>query len=379
MLRRPRLPLWLGLTAALLLVLGVIAWFLLGRRPPALGRPAEKLGLPRSLNILIIGRDARALDPKADRGTARIEREPVSRSDVVVICHVNLDRTRVSLVSVPRDLLVPIPGHTTADRLDFMNLDKVNSASALGGDSLLIRTLEKFLGITIHRRVAFDFDSFRMTIHALQPLLRGLRLAGIPLADCDAALQLVRRRNGLRYDDLDRCRNGLNLMRAVLLQTWRLARTRLGDALLGRVLAIIGRDTDLTRPELDAVIAELHAGRFRPASLLTAVLVSEGRLLWLNRYGAELSVYLPHLGEIERQSARFLRDWDDVTALDFMTQEPYRWPRYFGVNYDSLAGLTSRPPLADTTGDDSAPTRALTQFELKALGLESLPADTARR
>uniref|UniRef100_A0A7C4GEF3 Cell envelope-related transcriptional attenuator domain-containing protein n=1 Tax=candidate division WOR-3 bacterium TaxID=2052148 RepID=A0A7C4GEF3_UNCW3 len=376
--RRPLL--WFGLPLLALAVIAGLAWLMVGRRPAVRGRPAEELGLPRSINILIIGRDARALNPTQDRGTVRIPREDVCRSDVMVICHVNLDRSRVSLVSVPRDLLVPIPGHTTTDRLDFMNLDKVNSAHALGGERLLIRTLEEFLGITIHRWIAFDFDSFRMTIQTLQPLLHGLRILETPLADRDAALQLIRRRNDLRYDDLDRCRNGLALLRQVVLRTWRLFPTRLGDALISRLLAIVGPDTDLTRPELNAIIAELHAGRFRPESLDAAVLVSEGRMLWLNRYGAELSVYLPQLEEIERQADRFLRDHPDIPALDFMTQQHYHWPWYFGVNYDSVAGLTGNSVPEDTSSPDtSQPTSGLTQFELKALGLDTLLPDTSNR
>lgn len=380
MSKRRRLLLWPGLPILVLAVVATVGWLLLGLRPLASGRPAEKLGLPRSLNILIIGRDARALNPTQDRGTVRIPREHVARADEMVICHINLDRSRVSFVSIPRDLLVPIPGHTTADRLDFMNLDKVNSALALGGESLLVRTLASFLGIRIQRWIAFDFDSFRMTMQTLQPLLRGLRIAGAPLADRDATLQLIRRRNGLRYDDLDRCRNGLALLRAVVQRAWRLTRTRLGDALISRILAIVGPDTDLTRPETDAIIAELHAGGFRPESLATAVLVSEGRMLWLNRHGAELSVYLPHLEEIERQADRFLRDRPDAAALDFMTQQPYRWPWYFAVDYDSAAGLAGRSGSADTALVDTAsPGSGLTQFELRALGLDTLLPDSAGR
>ncbi|MEO0085295.1 MAG: LCP family protein [candidate division WOR-3 bacterium] len=379
MLRR-RLRIWLWLPLLVLAVILAVVWFVLGQRPLSGGRPAEKLGLPRSLNVLIVGRDARALNPAQDRGTLRIPREEISRSDVMVVCHVNLDICRVSLVSIPRDLLVPIPGHTTADRLDFMNLDKVNSAFAFGGEELLRRTLEEFLGIRIHRWIGFDFDSFRMTMQVLQPLLRGLRILDTPLADRDAALQLIRRRNNLRYDDLDRCRNGLTLLRAIVLRAWRFTRTRFGDALLSRVLSIVGPDTDLTRSEIDAVIAELNAGGFRPSSLETAVLVSEGRMLWLNRYGAELSVYLPHLEEIERQTDRFLRDRTDVRALDFMTQQHYHWPWYFGVNYDSVAGINGGADRTDTVPPDTTPSGSdLTQFELKALGLDTLLPDSSNR
>ncbi|MFO7675964.1 MAG: LCP family protein [bacterium] len=356
---RPRRARWwlLIVPAAALAIISIL--LLPDRRRPAgaAGEPAPT----GSINILIIGRDARALGPVVREGRQRNPREKRSHSDVVIIARANLDLGRVALYGIPRDLLVEVPGITrAADELDFENMEKLTHVHAIGGQALLRRTLERLLGITIDRHIAFDFDTFRMALSLLRPFLAGLRLDGVPLADRERALQLARRRDGLPADDIDRSRNNVRIVAAVLARTWWLADTRAGGLLADRLLDIVGEDTDLTPAELRGLALALKRVGFEPSRTRTAVLAGSGMDVHLNRYSTVLSCYLPAYPEMRRQVRRFLADDDTVEAVAFITDERFPAPGYL---------FEPRPaPPADTAPADTAALRTVL-MEMRRAGL----------
>src|SRR3954452_23445234 len=61
-------------------------------------------------------------------------------------------------LSIPRDTLARIPGQPE---------NKINSAYAIGGAKLTVRTIEKFLGINIDQVAIVDFDGFRRFIDTI--------------------------------------------------------------------------------------------------------------------------------------------------------------------------------------------------------------------
>ena len=61
-------------------------------------------------------------------------------------------------LSIPRDTLAQIPG---------LPENKINSAYAVGGAKLTVRTIEKFLGINIDQIAIVDFDGFRSFIDSI--------------------------------------------------------------------------------------------------------------------------------------------------------------------------------------------------------------------
>jgi hypothetical protein len=298
-------------------------------------------------------------------------------------------------VAIPRDLLVEVPGITAAaSNTDFTHMEKITHTYAIGGDKLLRKTITNLLGIPIHRSIAFDFDTFRMAFDILRPFIGVLRVGEMNLTERDQALKFARKRYGLQFDDADRCRNAVSLIRSIMTRTWWLGGTRLGDMVVARLLAIVGEDTDLTVDEVHQVTDGLRRAGFSPVRTETAVLVGEGADVTLARYDQTLSCYLPAYGEIEKQAARFLMDKRDVEALDFMTQEEFRAPGYLFENYvtptDSTDSLTPLP--FDTTGMDTQ----LISTRLKELGAtkghdrnplgisdrvpsESVATDTARK
>jgi len=62
------------------------------------------------------------------------------RSDTIMVLHINPDKKEASILSIPRDTIVSIPGR---------GLDKVNAANAYGGVELARRTAEEFLQVEI--------------------------------------------------------------------------------------------------------------------------------------------------------------------------------------------------------------------------------------
>jgi LCP family protein required for cell wall assembly len=78
------------------------------------------------------------------------------RSDTMMLIHAGVGSFRK--LSIPRDTLAPIPGHGP---------DKINSAYAIGGAKLAIRTVEDLLGIDVDQVAIIDFDGFRKFIDSI--------------------------------------------------------------------------------------------------------------------------------------------------------------------------------------------------------------------
>ncbi|HTW92381.1 MAG TPA: LCP family protein [bacterium] len=359
------------IVAGVVVVVFLIGFYLLGPRPRRAAPTTLQPTPAGTLNILIIGKDARAIGPVVNEGRQRNKREEQSHSDIIIICHINFGIPAVNLVAIPRDLLVEVPGITTSaqSNTDFTHMEKITHVYAIGGDKLLRKTITNLLGIPIHRSIAFDFDTFRMAFDILRPFIGVLSIGGVTLTERDQALMFARKRYGLLYDDADRCRHALQLVSGVMARTWRLGGTRLGDMLINRLLAIVGEDTDLTADEIHEVIDGLRRTGFRPARTETAVLVSEGADVTLTRYNQTLSCYLPVYREIEKQTRRYLLDQKDVDALDFMTQENFRVPAYFDSSYVLPVSATDtlRPLPFDTAGMDTQ----LKSTRLKELSQEN--------
>jgi polyisoprenyl-teichoic acid--peptidoglycan teichoic acid transferase len=99
--------------------------------------------------ILVIGDDRRKIDVKEGNPT---------RSDTMILVRLDPKRGATSMMSLPRDLLVNIPGH---------GRDKLNAAFALGEDALTLRTIRSLLGIPIHHYVRVTFWGFRQAVDRL--------------------------------------------------------------------------------------------------------------------------------------------------------------------------------------------------------------------
>ncbi|MDQ6615640.1 MAG: LCP family protein [Actinomycetota bacterium] len=121
------------------------------------------------MNILLVGDNSRVgLDPKEAAKFGTPEQAGGSHSDVTMILHLDPKTGGAALLSIPRDLFVPLPAHNIAGRVGKID-------SALNGTSYqindgaaqLISTIQDDLGIPINHYVQINFDGFQRTVDAL--------------------------------------------------------------------------------------------------------------------------------------------------------------------------------------------------------------------
>ncbi|MBI1271257.1 hypothetical protein GC174_12575 [bacterium] len=105
----------------------------------ARGAMPEMPRLDRKMNILVMGVDWNGDDAERYVGT---------RSDTMMVVSLDPDKNKVSIVSIPRDSRVLIPrGH---------GVNKINSAHALGGPDLAVRTVKENFNIPIDNYAVVD-------------------------------------------------------------------------------------------------------------------------------------------------------------------------------------------------------------------------------
>ncbi len=95
----------------------------------------------------------------------RLDNE-IPRTDTIMMGSVDLNTHRLSLVSIPRDLIVDIPGYGQ-DRINTAFVYGEQFKERDGGVGLVRRTIEKNFGIPIHHYGVIDFACFRAAIDAV--------------------------------------------------------------------------------------------------------------------------------------------------------------------------------------------------------------------
>ncbi|WP_191330149.1 LCP family protein [Frigoribacterium sp. ACAM 257] len=156
-----------------------------------------------AMNILLMGSDSRA-DPTTVDDSAASDQ----RTDSMMLVHVDADRKAVWVMSIMRDLYVPIPGHGEA---------KINAAFAYGGSALTVQTVEQLLGVRIDHVAIIDFEGFKGMTTALGGVdvsspqaftARGHSyVEGVNRLEGDAALAFVRERYAFPDGDFTRVEN----------------------------------------------------------------------------------------------------------------------------------------------------------------------------
>jgi len=97
---------------------------------------------PSAMDILILGSDRRPDEEDSDE---------YARSDTIILAHIDPENDYMSLLSLPRDLRVNVPGY---------GHNKINFAFAAGGPALTIKTIEELTGIDIKHYVEVSFQAF---------------------------------------------------------------------------------------------------------------------------------------------------------------------------------------------------------------------------
>jgi LCP family protein required for cell wall assembly len=100
--------------------------------------------------IMILGSDHRVTDQPGDK----------PKSDTILLIHLDPDNQATTVMSIPRDLRVDIPGHGT---------DKINDAYTLGGPHLTLKTVKQLFSTTgqpfkINHVININFRGFRRAV-----------------------------------------------------------------------------------------------------------------------------------------------------------------------------------------------------------------------
>ncbi|WP_121188041.1 LCP family protein [Nocardiopsis sp. Huas11] len=118
-------------------------------------RPENETG---GLTFLVIGSDNRDEMNREDQNALSVGSTPGQRSDTIMLVRLNHERDRVTVVGIPRDLWVDVPGEGE---------DKINAAYAYGGPQLTVRTVESVTGVRVDHYVEVDFSGFVDVVDAL--------------------------------------------------------------------------------------------------------------------------------------------------------------------------------------------------------------------
>lgn len=156
----------------------------------------------KPMNVLLVGSDSRKEISAEEAEQFGSERQVGGeRSDTIIVLHVDPKAEKAALMSIPRDLSVPISdGASSAPR-------RINTAFEKGPD-VLIATIREQLGIEIDHYAQVDFNGFRGIVNAIggvtmyfpspaRDKLTGLNVAdpGCVRMDGNAALSFVRSRH----------------------------------------------------------------------------------------------------------------------------------------------------------------------------------------
>lgn len=130
----------------------------LGKRPPKLND---------SLNILVIGSDSR--QGKNARFGAHVGGQ---RSDTVLVLHLSPDLRRATVLSIPRDSVVPVFQCAAADGSGGQvgqpgQIEQINATFALGGPVCLWKTIEQTTHIRLDHFVELNFAGFEHVVNDL--------------------------------------------------------------------------------------------------------------------------------------------------------------------------------------------------------------------
>ena len=96
-------------------------------------------------NILLLGADYRPGDT-------------AYRTDTMIVAHIDPQKKKVWLLSIPRDTKVLISGH---------GYQKINSAHAFGGASLTVKTVKAFTGLPIDHYMEANFQGFENAVNQM--------------------------------------------------------------------------------------------------------------------------------------------------------------------------------------------------------------------
>jgi len=187
---------------------------------PEASRPQKDAAAGNATNFLLLGSDSR--DPENTDG---------SRSDTIIVLHLNKGQSAAELISIPRDTWVFIP--KSADGKHGGVDSKINAAFAWGGVPLMVQTVEGYTGVRIDHVAMVDFSGFKEIVDALGGVTVNVETSftsnhslnanhirhfdkGVQVMDGAAALDYARERYSFKDGDFARIRHQQQVIKAIL-------------------------------------------------------------------------------------------------------------------------------------------------------------------
>jgi LCP family protein required for cell wall assembly len=136
----------------------------LGHRPPAYSTS--------SMNILVYGSDSRAGLTPHEQYILRTGDDQTDNTDTIMIVHISPGRQRMTVMSIPRDTMVPVyecdsgPGYTGQQAGPNSEVI-INSLLQIGGPTCLWKTIEQVTGIRINHFIGIGMLGFVKVVNDL--------------------------------------------------------------------------------------------------------------------------------------------------------------------------------------------------------------------
>lgn len=212
---------WIALTAAALIIAvggGIYVWrgqLIQQATTSVVAKPINPIDTPVDIpieiqkdrvNFLLLGSDARGNEP--------------GRSDTMIFISADTKSKHVSMISIPRDTRVNLPG---------IGLTKINHANAVGeasggvhaGTLASVQAASNLLGVTINDYTKINFEGFQKVVDAIGgidvtlPQAVGDLKAGNQHLNGDMALKVARDRYSQSDGDFGRQRDQFYLLSAM--------------------------------------------------------------------------------------------------------------------------------------------------------------------
>ena len=316
--RRRRVIASLSIVAAMVVTIAVLGgYFTVRAKLDAIGRivMADRKNRPHkynsALNILLLGSDTRSGHNAAIGGKVGC-----NCSDTIMIAHISPGRGRVTVLSIPRDTVVPyfacdaVQG-TRGQQANPNAFERINATLLAGGPECVRTTVEQQTGIRIDNIIQVDFTGFQKVVNDVG----GVNVC-VPVAINDPIRTL---------SSGDVVGSGLKLSAGqhhitgrVALQFWR-ARYALAD---GGDLARIQRDQYLLAQIVKGV---LHSGLLTSPSKLYSVISDVAGSMSTDASSSDLVRIATSLSHVSTSDIQFVTAPavpypKDVNELEFAPQ-----------------------------------------------------------
>ncbi len=142
-------------------VLGYAVWDIANRFKPGVALIGETIGPPPNIgaieggvNLLLVGSDSGEGDPQYGKRGEHL-------NDVTILLHISADHTNATVVSFPRDLIVPIascPKESGSGNWGAQAANKINVTLTYGGLACVVKTVSDLTGVSIPFAAKIEFN-----------------------------------------------------------------------------------------------------------------------------------------------------------------------------------------------------------------------------